>query len=283
VIDVTWACGVVIIVSALYCRTSGASAALAFAACGAVALPLASNMRMRRPDWCLLAIAASEISSVLFSQYRANTVRTSWAVLISVLVYYVVRLATQSAPQVALLSGLLGLCGAWLALTGLSQFQAHARELADAGLTDLVAFRSRLMTPPASWVLGEWLTVLLLALPFACALPAWLWQTTRRKVATIALAPPLTIAATLSLSCSRAVFWSMVLFCFMACGFLAVGRVVRLKAAALLLASALAALALLLAVESAFYPGLFDAYAGRHTSQVRSTCGFRGKANGIPG
>jgi len=35
----------------------------------------------------------------------------------------------------------------------------------------------------------------------------------------------------------------------------------RARAAALLLASALAALALLLAVESAFYPGLFDAYA----------------------
>jgi hypothetical protein len=137
---------------------------------------------MRSLDWCALAIAAAEIPSLIFSQYRANSIRTSWAVLISVLVYYAVRLTIKTAPQVALLSGLLGLGGAWLALTGLGQFQTHASELAGAGLTDLVAFRSRLMTPPAPWVLGEWLTVLLMALPFACALPAWLWQTRRNCI-----------------------------------------------------------------------------------------------------
>jgi hypothetical protein len=193
-----------------------------------------------------------------------------------VLVYYAVRLVIGTAPQAALLSGLLGLGGAWLALTGLGQFQSHVSELAGAGLTDLVAFRSRLMTPPAPWVLGEWLTVLLLALPFACALPVWLWQTRRNWLAAIALAPPVAIAATLSLSCSRAVFWSMVLFCFVACAFMAAGRIVRLKSAGLMLASALAALGLILAAECALYPGVFEAYAGRHASQVRSTEGRLG-------
>jgi hypothetical protein len=274
-----WSCAVCIVLVELFDPYLGPASTglfLALGLCAAVALLPAAKPQMRSLDWCALAIAAAEIPSLIFSQYRANSIRTSWAVLISVLVYYAVRLTIKTAPQVALLSGLLGLGGAWLALTGLGQFQTHASELAGAGLTDLVAFRSRLMTPPAPWVLGEWLTVLLMALPFACALPAWLWQTRRNWLAAIALAPPVAIAATLSLSCSRAVFWSMVLFCFVACAFMAAGRIVRLKSAGLMLASALAALGLILAAECALYPGVFEAYAGRHASQVRSTEGRLG-------
>jgi hypothetical protein len=43
-----------------------------------------------------------------------------------------------------------------------------------------------------------------------------------------------------------------------------------------MLASALAALGLILAAECALYPGVFEAYAGRHASQVRSTEGRLG-------
>jgi hypothetical protein len=68
----------------------------------------------------------------------------------------------------------------------------------------------------------------------------------------------------------------MVLFCFVACAFMAAGRIVRLKSAGLMLASALAALGLILAAECALYPGVFEAYAGRHASQVRSTEGRLG-------
>jgi tetratricopeptide (TPR) repeat protein len=163
--------------------------------------------------------------------------------------------------------------GAYWALTGLDRFRTHFRELAEAGVTGLVAFRSRLMTPPSSWVLGDWLTVLLLALPFACAAAAWLWQTRRQWLAGVALAPVAALAATLSVSCSRAVFWSMVLFFSVACGFLAAGRIVRLRTTWLWLASALAVLCLIVAVESALYPGLWGAYTGRQTSQARSTEG----------
>jgi hypothetical protein len=122
---------------------------------GAVALGHAVRQSARAADWCVLAIAASELPSLLFSQYRANSVRTAWGILVAALVYYAVRLAVRRGTVAALLSGLLGLGGAWLALTGLGQFQAQVRELADVGLTDLVAFRSRLMSPPGQWVLGE--------------------------------------------------------------------------------------------------------------------------------
>jgi tetratricopeptide (TPR) repeat protein len=209
----------------------------------------------------------------LFSQYPANSVRTAWSVLIAALVYYAVRLTVQRGPAAALLSGLLGLGGAWLAFTGLGQFQAQVRQLANVGLTDLIAFRSRLMSPPGQWVLGEWLTLLLLALPFACALAIWFWQTGRNRVAAIAVAPALAIAAALTLCCSRAVFWSMVLFCVMTCGFMAAGRIIRFRTAGLVLVSVLAVLGLIFATECALYPSVLEAYAGRHTSQVRSTEG----------
>ncbi len=75
---------------------------------------------------------------------------------------------TQSNLQAASFSGLLGLGGGWLALSGLSQFHENANRLGAVGLTDLVAFRSRLITPPSPWIPGEWFTLLLLMLPFAC-------------------------------------------------------------------------------------------------------------------
>jgi O-antigen ligase len=72
---------------------------------------------------------------------------------------------------------------------------------------------------------------------------------------------------------SRAVFWSVVVFCFLLCAFLLAGRLFTMRAAAVLLGTALAALVLVLACEAAFYPGLLKAYSGQHTSQVRSTQG----------
>jgi len=269
----SWPAAVSVAVAALYFDVAAVGCFLALGLFAAVGLRPAGKVSTHAVDLCVLAISASEVPSLLLSQYRANSVRTAWSVLVAALIYYTVRLTIQRGPAATVLSGLLGPGGAWLAFTGLGQFRAQARELAVVGLTDLVAFRSRLMSPPGNWVLGEWLTVLLLALPFACALAAWLWQTGRKWVAAIAVAPVLAIAAALTLCCSRSVFWSMVLFCFVAGGFMAAGRIVRVNTAGLVLASALAALGLIFSVECALYPGIFDAYAGRHTSQVRSAEG----------
>ena len=141
------------------------------------------------------------------------------------------------------------------------------------GFTNLVAFRSRLISPPSPWIPGEWFTLLLLALPFACVTPLYLWQKQRKWLAAVALVVPVLITATLSLSMSRAVFWSVVVFCFLFCAFLLAGRLLTLRAGEILVGTTLAALVLVLACETAFYPGLLKAYSGQHTSQVRSTQG----------
>jgi O-antigen ligase len=228
---------------------------------------------MRGADWGMLLILALEIPSLLSSQYRANSIRTSWAVMIAVLVYYAVRLTVRTPLQIACLSGLLGLGGGWLALSGVRQFDKNAKLLGAAGFTNLVAFRSRLFSPSSPWIPGEWFTLLLLALPFACALPAYLWAARRTWLAASSLLCPLLITASLVLSLSRGVFWSTVLCWLTAYVLMTWYRVIAFRTGALLLVSAIGALVLILACESAFYPGIFNAYAGQHTSQVRSTEG----------
>ena len=145
------------------------------------------SIRMRAVDWSVLLLAAFEIPSLLFSQYRANSIRVTVTTMIFVLTYSAVRLGMQSNLQAASFSGLLGLGGGWLALSGLSQFHENANRLGAAGLTNLVAFRSRLITPPSPWIPGEWFTLLLLALPFACVAPLYLWQKRRKRLAAVAL------------------------------------------------------------------------------------------------
>jgi O-Antigen ligase len=255
---------------------------------GTVLLISTATLRMRTVDWTALAIFAFEIPSVLFSQHRVNSVRASEAVAISVLVYFVLRLTIHTRLRTAWLAGLLGLGGAWLAFSGILQFVAGTEPLAEAGLTDLVAFRSRLIHPIHGWVPGECFTVFLLALPFACAAAANLWQNGSSPVqgqrkgqggaglALLALLPAVPIVAALSLSLSRAVFWSTVLFFFLGCALMLAYRVITLRTGSLLLAGALGALLTIMACETALYPGIFKAYAGSHTSQARSTQGRLG-------
>jgi len=182
--------------------------------------------------------------------------------------------------RAAWLAALSGLGGAWLALIGILQFSSGARQLAAVGLTDLVAFRTRLIHPIREWIPGEGYTALLLTLPFACAAAAYVWRTgsqkqdkTKTVLAILALVPALPIVAALFLSLSRAVFWSTIIFLFVACGLMAAYRVVAVRQASLLLAGVLGALLLVMVCETALYPDIFKAYAGSHTSQVRSTRG----------
>ena len=271
--EVVWVCAAAGMIACLYAATPNVDIWLAVTVLCTAVIPSTRIKRMRAVDWALLAICGYEVLSLWFSQYRANSVYACWTVGLSALLFLGIRLATRTPLQVVAFAGLVGLGGAGLALSGLFQFDHNVTLLQEAGLTDLVGFRSRLMSPPSPWVLGEWLTLLLLALPFACALPAYLWRQKSNWPAVSSLSLPVLIAATLTLSCSRAVFWSVICFGLATCLFMTAFRVIKRRTAGLLLASSLAVLTVILACESALYPGIITAYSGRHMSQVRSTEG----------
>jgi len=235
-------------------------------------------------DWAALALLAFEIPSLWFSQDRANSIGTAEVVALSVAVYFALRWLIRASLPAALLAALVGLGGAGLASFGIWQFADRAKQLSAVGLTDLVAFRSRFMHLLPGWVPGECFTALLLTLPFAVAAGVYAGfrssQVSKSRpgaprvvVAVLAFLPPALIAAALLLSLSRAVFWSTIFFFIAACGLMAAYSVVRLRTASLLLAGSLGVLLAIMACETALYPGVFQAYAGRHASQVRSTEG----------
>ena len=135
----------------------------------AVRLLSAFTIRVRPVDWAALALLAFEVPSLRFSQDPANSVGTSEVVALSVVAYFASRLLLRVPFRAAWLAALVGLGGAWLASVGIHQFADNAGQLAAAGLTDLVSFRSRLLQPIHGWVPGECFTALLLTLPFSPA------------------------------------------------------------------------------------------------------------------
>jgi len=165
-VEIAWAGILAGLLAAMYSTAAGITLWIAAILLAALLFLPTKPIRMRAVDWSVLLLAAFEIPSLLFSQYRANSIRESAVIAIFVLTYFVVRFAIRSNLPVAVLSGLLGLGGAYLASSGLSQFHENANLLGAAGLTNLVAFRSRLFSPPSPWIPGEWFTLLLLALPF---------------------------------------------------------------------------------------------------------------------
>jgi O-antigen ligase len=271
--ELSWACILAGLTAGLYSSSTDNKLWIyAILLATMVFLP-ARGGRMHPIDWTVLLLCAFEVPSVLFSQYRANSIRATIAIAVFALMYCVTRLAIRTGLQVAAFSGLLGLGGSYLACSGLSQFHENVKHLSAAGLTNLIAFRSRLISPPSLWIPGEWFTLLLLVLPFACVFPLYLCQKQKKWLAAAALILPVLITATLCLSMSRAVFWSVVVFCFLFCAFQLASQLTTLRTTGMLFGAALVALVLILAGESALCPGVFEAYTGQHTSQVRSTQG----------
>ena len=121
----------------------------------------ATAIRVRAVDWAALSLLAFEVPSLLFSSDRANSVGASEVVALSVLVYFASRLLMRGSSAAAWFAALVGTGGAWLASVGIHQFALRAGQLAAVGLTDMVAFRSRLVSPVPGWVSGEAFTVLL--------------------------------------------------------------------------------------------------------------------------
>ena len=263
-------------------------------------------IRVRAADWAALALLAYEVPSLWYSQDPANSIGATEVVALSVLVYFAVRWLVRAPLRAAWLAALVGLGGAWLSCVGIHDFVGGAEQLAAVGLTDLVAFRSRFIHPIAGWVPGECFTALLLTLPFACAAGAYAGfrssqvsksrsfgsaqdrlrapkvgtsshRSARPKgmsgLAVLALLPAAAIVAALTLSLSRAVFWSTIFFFAAACGLMAAYRVAALRTASLVLAGSLGVLLAIMTSETLLYPGIFRAYAGSHVSQARSTEG----------
>ncbi len=200
--DAGAACALAGVVFALYWRSSGSLLSAIILALTAVILGK-SSLRMQGLDWSILLLFVFEVPSLLFSQYRANGIQSSLLIALAVLMYFAVRIAIRTPKQMVFFSGLVAVGGVFLGGSGIHQFSTNSAELAEAGFTSLADFRSRLMTPPSPWLPGEWFTLLLLALPFAGALPVYLWRKNRTFYAILALLPLFLISATLCLSLSR--------------------------------------------------------------------------------
>jgi O-antigen ligase len=272
-VAIGWACLLAGLVAVMYYASPKSQLLLSFVVLVAI-FPFAQvNAQMHAVDWCMLLVEIYEVLAVLLSQYRANSISTMLPIAVAVLLYFVVRLTIRTRIQIAWFSGLLGLVGAALAILAFVQFAHNSKRLGDVGLINLLAFRSRLISPSAPWIPGEWFTLLLLGLPFAVAVSLCLWRGNKNWLAMVALIPVILTASALTLSLSRAIFWSTVLFFLAACLLMSVFRVVRFKVGALLLGSAFGALFLILCIESLTFPGFFEAYSGRDSSQVRSTQG----------
>jgi len=229
--------------------------------------------RWRPVDLAVLLVLLYEAPSLLLSRYPSNGLRGATALLAAALLYILVRLVAGGSRQIALIAVLVGVGGVVLAGFALIQFNQQVHLLNANGLTDIVAFRARLVVPPAPWVLGEWFTLMLLTLPFAFAAPVLLWLDRRRMLAAVAAAMPICVSSGLLLSCSRAVFWAVIVFAVVAVAMAAVYRTIRTKVALIAITGAFSVLGLVLATENVFYPGVAEAYTGQHTSQIRSTEG----------
>jgi hypothetical protein len=237
-------------------------------------LVLKRPVEMRAADWLILAVFLFERLSFFWSLYPANSLPTDLAVETAILAYFIVRL-TGKPILIAVIGGALGLGAACQSVLLISQFAFRARHLRELGLTNLVAFRSGLFHSSSRWSPQELLTALLLSLPFACVSGTYLSHATRKWQATFAFLPVVLVEAALVLSLSRAIFWSLVVFALVSGGLMAGYRVITARAGALMSATVLCVVALVLLCESALYPGILNAYGGGHTSQVRSTKGRR--------
>ena len=216
-------------------------------------------------------MAVYEIATYFFSRSPVNGFSSARTICLGALLYLLVRLAARTPRQVLLLSPLMGVGGVFLGWSALSQAGVEIRALEAVGLSDLVAFRSRLVNSP--WIPGEWFTLVLLTLPFASAVPAFSCAGRQWILAAVAAPMALVIAGALLMSCLRAVAGGVLVFVVVVMLLAVVYRVVCLKTTGILATGALCVLGLVSLAENEVFPGIAYAYTSRNTSQTRSTEG----------
>jgi O-antigen ligase len=239
----------------------------------AAAFSPAAKALPRPLDWGVLMVLLYEIPSLWLSRFPANGVASARIVCAAVLFYFAFRVASSMLEKMLLVSVLVGIGGLALTWIAVTRFDGQFHAMQTAGFSNVVAFRARLIVPGPRWVLGEWFTLVLSTLPFAFAVTVWCWLERRRAFAAVAAVVPIFIIAALLLPCSRAVFWSIVVFVVAAAGMSAAYRVFRGKTTVLLATVVLAVAGAVLLTENAIYPGVAGAYLLRQSSQVRSTEG----------
>lgn len=146
----------------------------ASAAVLAAVVLLAESVRLILPDWAIELALVYEIPSLANASYAANGSPYAKVLCAAAVCYFLVRLSARTVSQIAAVSILAGAGGVALAWFALTQAGEHILGLQTIGFSDIVAFRWRLIVPPAPWVAGEWFTLLLLTLPFALAAVAFL-------------------------------------------------------------------------------------------------------------
>jgi O-antigen ligase len=237
------------------------------------ALVLRPNKELLPVDWAIVALLMLEGFAHLLFPPTGTSISSLLIIESSFLLYSLIRIVALGTRQYLTATLLVTAGGVHLAWFAIAEFGRHWQEIQANGLTDIVAFRYRLISPPPPWILGEWFTLLLMTLPFAFAATTYLWYARWRRLSAISLLPTLAIAAALMLSCSRAVFWGTCLF-FVA--MFAAGlyyRVFATRTAFVGAAIALCALVAIVLVENLVYPGVSEAYVGGQTSQSRSAVG----------
>ncbi len=110
-VELAWAGILAGLLAGMYSTAAGITLWIAAILLAALLFLPTKPIRMRAVDWSVLLLAAFEIPSLLFSQYRANSIRAAVAISIFALVYIATRLAIRSNLQVAVFTGLLGLGG----------------------------------------------------------------------------------------------------------------------------------------------------------------------------
>jgi len=228
-------------------------------------------IRLGLCDWGMLLVLVYEVPALILSRYRSNGFSSLKTVCAAAMFYCIIRLAARQSWRVPGLAAAIGTGGVYLSWLAISQAGGEIGALAAVGFSDLVSFRSRLVSAP--WIPGEWFTLVLLTLPFAFAVPAFFCAGRQWNWAAVTVPMALVIAAALLLSCSRAVAGGVIVFVLVVTALAAAYRVVRLKTAAIFAAGALCTLGLVLLAENAMFPGIAEAYVGRHASQTRSTEG----------
>jgi hypothetical protein len=142
------------LVASIYSESAKSELLVSFLLLVALLLFAPGKVQMQPADWCVVFMGLYEVPALMFSQYRANSISTTRVIAIAVLFYFAVSLAIRTRTQIVWLSGVFALPGSGLSVLGLVRFSDNSKRLKDAGFTNLLAFRSRLISPLPPWLPG---------------------------------------------------------------------------------------------------------------------------------
>lgn len=100
-VEIAWAGILAGLIGGMYSTVTGITLWIAAVLLAALLFLPTKPIRMRAVDWSVLLLAAFEILSLLFSEYRTNSIRETLSIAIFGLVYCTARLAIRTNLQVA--------------------------------------------------------------------------------------------------------------------------------------------------------------------------------------